>query len=407
MKKIILSAAAFMSIATAVNAADTISDSLKNGKFTIDARVFYFDRSFDTTPSTDSAKVLAAGGIMKYVSDDYNGLKIGLAYFGSNRVSGLYTRDEGKKTAILTPEGENINFLGESYLEYNRDNTMLKVGAQRLSTPLMNDHDLRLLPSSYQAAIVQNRDIADTTLEAGYVWAYSGFTSKLSEFDDQRGGWGEDGLAYIMVQNNSIKELKVSAQYIAALSDTDGAGTEVWVKDYRYADAAYALPFGSNSYIKAQYGGNSFNRAKNDNFPDKDSVMLGAKAGTTFGIVDLAVLANSISGNAFRAVEAGPMYSDWQQGYDQYEPSVAYGVQAVVKPMAGISLKCGYVDVSADEDFRTDGTFTDDFTEINLDLNYALNDMSKVRVRYSVKDQSDESDREDRNDFRVIYYINF
>jgi len=63
--------------------------------------------------------------------------------------------------------------------------------------------------------------------------------------------------------------------------------------------------------------------------------------------------------------------------------------------------------VEADEDYRSDGTFTDHFTEMNIDAKYALNDYSKLRIRYSIKDQSDESDREDRDDFRVIYYLNF
>jgi len=41
--------------------------------------------------------------------------------------------------------------------------------------------------------------------------------------------------------------------------------------------------------------------------------------------------------------------------------------------MSGLSLKVGYVMVEADEDYRSDGTLTDDFTD----------------------------------DFRVIYYLNF
>jgi len=61
----------------------------------------------------------------------------------------------------------------------------------------------------------------------------------------------------------------------------------------------------------------------------------------------------------------------------------------------------------------------DDFTEFNFDGKYAINNWSSIRVRYSMKDQSDESEtlkfdgiddnggREDRNDFRVIYYTNF
>jgi hypothetical protein len=96
------------------------------------------------------------------------------------------------------------------------------------------------------------------------------------------------------------------------------------------------------------------------------------------------------------------MYSDWQQGYGNYEASTAFGGQIIAHPMAGLSMKLGYVDVNADE-----GNVRDDFSEMNIDIKYKIDDMSKVRVRYSLKDQTDEADREDRDDFRIIYYINF
>jgi hypothetical protein len=53
------------------------------------------------------------------------------------------------------------------------------------------------------------------------------------------------------------------------------------------------------------------------------------------------------------------------------------------------------------------GYVRDDFSETNVDIKYKLTSNSKVRVRYSIKDQTDESDREDRDDFRIIYYLNF
>lgn len=406
MKKIILSTVTAVLMASTAQAADTISDSLKNGKLTVNARLLYFDRTFDKANATDATS-FTLGGFMKYLSDDYKGLKMGLAYYGSNRVSGILSKEDGRATSNLTSTGENINMLGEAYLQYDKDKTMVKVGRQGLKTPLMQNHDLRLLPSLYEGAIVKNNSFEDTKIELGYIWAYTGFGSRYNDFSHEETKWGKSGLGYIYLINNSIKKLKVSAQYVKQVSDKDSSGNQVVVADYRYADAVYALPFGKNSYIKAQYGGNSYNRAKNPNFPSSDSVMLGAKAGTTLGMVNLAILTNSISGNAFKAVESGPMYSDWQQGYGPYEPSTAFGGQMIVKPKKGFSLKAAYVKISADRNFRKDGTFTDDYSEINLDVQYALDDMSKLRARYSIKDQSKASDREDRNDLRLFYYLNF
>ena len=146
----------------------------------------------------------------------------------------------------------------------------------------------------------------------------------------------------------------------------------------------------------------------------EDSTLVGAKIGTTLGMFSIAALYDKISDNAFQAFESGPMYSDWQQGYGTYEASTAFGGQLVIKPMNSLSVKFGYVDVQSDTNL-----LVDDFTELNIDLQYTLNNWSKIRARYSRKDQSDASEalgldgidgnggREDRDDFRIIYYMNF
>ncbi len=399
MKKILLSAIAIASLTQVASAADSIGEAFQNGTYSTKARVFFFDRSFDKTGVAD-AKALTAGGIMKYETAAFRGLKMGFAYYGSHRLGGLYSREEGKGTSILGRAGEDLAFLGEAYLEYcfcetGLTNTTIKIGRQQLATPLIQNHDLRILPSVYEALTLKNTDIKNTAIELGYVQAYSGFTSKDNAFLDQNAKWGEDGLGYISVKNTSIPSLSIRAQYVSALSDTDKAGGEIKVNDYRYIDAKYALPFGEKTYVKAQYGGNAYNIGE-------DSSMYGAKVGTSYGMFDFALLYDKISDNDFKAVESGPMYSDWQQGYGNYEPSEAFGGQIIAHPMVGMSFKVGYVDVAAD-----DGYSRDDFSEMNIDAKYKLSDNSKIRVRYSIKDQTETASREDRDDFRIIYYMNF
>ena len=411
MKKLLLSAVAVMAITQSTFASDSIGEALKNGTYSTNARVFYFDRSFDKD-GVDDAQALTAGGIMKYQSGSFYGLKAGIAYYGSHRLGNVFSRDEGKGTSILGRSGEDLAFLGEAYLEYcfcetGLTNTTIKVGRQQLSTPLIQNHDLRILPSVYEAAILKNTDIIDTNIELGYVRKYTGFTSKDNTFNDYNTKWGKDGLGYISVKNKSIANLSLRGQYVLAISDEDANGERIidlknkqgknldQVEDYKYLDAKYALPFGEKTYIKAQYGGNAYTTGD-------DSLLYGVKAGTSLGMFDFAVLYDKVQDNVFKAVESGPMYSDWQQGYGNYEPSEAFGGQIIAHPFSGMSFKVGYVDVAADEGYKRD-----DFSEMNIDAKYALNDYSKLRVRYSIKDQTDTSDREDRDDFRIIYYLNF
>ena len=399
-KKLLLSAIVSTLILSSVSmAAQTESDSLysalQSGKFSFKTRTFYMIRTFEGT-SNPSTKALTFGGIMKYESSSYKNVKLGLAYYGNQNL-GLYSKSEGVGTSLLERNtGNNLNFLGEAYLQYNISNTMLKVGRQQLATPLIQNHDLRALPSVYEAAIVRNTDIKDTMVELGYVRKYTGFTSKDNEFLDYNSKWGKDGLAYISLKNKSIKNLSIRAQYIVPISKTDDAGTHISIQDYKYLDAKYNLAFGNKTYVKMQTGGNSYYNASN-------SILIGAKVGSRFfNILDATLLFDNISGNSFKAVESGPMYSDWQQGYGNYEPSTAFGSQLILYPIKPLSLKVGYVDVNA-----ASGYNRDDYGEFNFDGKYAFNEVSKLRVRYSYKDQKPGSSRESRQDFRVIYYLNF
>ncbi len=407
MKRLALSAIVALSAAGTL-AADggSLEDAIRGGKFSADMQLFYMVRDFDDPAKTD-AKALTFGGIVKYQSGVYEGFDFAFAYYGSHRVGGFFSREEGIGTSLLQPDGEDIAFLGEAYLEYRNDAFGAKVGRQRLSTPLMNDHYLRLLPSVYEAAKLFGT-LGNTYLEGGYVQAYSGFGSKYSGFEDMEEKWGEDGLGYVYLKDKSIENLTFRAQYIWAISDTASTGEPISVLDYRYADIAYALPWGTKSYIKAQYGGNDYNDAD-------DSSMYGVKVGTrAVDWLDVALLWNKIEDNNFKAVEAGPMYSDWQQGYGPYEPSSAVGGQMIFYPVENSKIKLGYVEVDSDTPL-----LIDDYSEFNLDAWYHFNDWNKIRVRYSIKDQSDESEalyydddpdnggREDRTDFRIIYYISF
>ncbi len=383
-----------------ISASNTIEEALSNGTYSTNMRVFYFDRSFDVS-GKENATALTIGGILKYESAELNGFKVGFAYYGSHRIGGFFSRAQGAGTSILKRStGEDINFLGEAYVEYKQNNTVFTIGRQQLSTSLIRGHDLRLLPSVYEAAVIKNTDLDKTLLEAGYVQAYSGFTSKDSAFLDQNSKWGEDGLAYLYFTNSSLKDIEIRAQYVYALSDKSNSGDSIKIEDYKYLDLKYLLPYGEKSYLKMQFGGNKYSIGD-------DSLLYGAKVGTSVGIWDFALLYDKVESNAFKAVESGPMYSDWQQGYGPYEPSSAVGGQIIVHPIPDLSVKVGHVQVDADKDFRADGTFTDDFSESYTDIKYKLTSNSKMRVRYSIKNQSSESDREDRDDFRVIYYLNF
>jgi hypothetical protein len=363
--------------------------AIGNGDTTLDTRAFYFDRSFDA-PGTPDSEALTLGGIFKYASAPYRQFGFGLAYYASYSLSGIVDRDKGGGTAILQPDGEDISFAGEAYVNFDSGIHQVKIGRQRLATPLMDDRDIRLLPTAYEAAVYRNRSQGEITYELGFVNAYSGTGSKFSEFDDSVEDWGDDGLGYAYVEGN-LGPVSGRAQFVDTL---ENSGT---YKSYGYLDARYPVFAGTNSYFDGQYG--------HTGYQQEDSArMYGLRAGTTIKNVNVVLLFNAIRDNLFRTVQSGPLYSDWQQGYGNYEPSDAIGIQATFYPIDNASIKLGYIkiDSKSRDEFNLDS-----YNEFNLDAQYTINDASKIRVRYSAKDQDRSSDREDRNDFRIIYYYTF
>lgn len=381
----------------------SFENALRSGEFSANLKLFYMDRAFDHKKA--NAKALNLGGILKYESGDFFGFKFGVAYFGSHKIGSFYSREEGIDTSLLQQNGEDIQFIGEAYVQYGIKKTILKTGRQRLSTPLLEGNDQRVVPTTYDATILRSEDIPNTILEVGHIKAYSGFASKYSGFDDQNGAWGKDGLGYIYMENSSIKDLQLRTQYIRAVSNTDNNGERIAREDYRFFDLKYSIPQGTKSYIKAQYLGNNYINASN-------SKAFGSKIGTTvFDMFDFALVYNRIIGNNLETIGSAPLYTDFQQGYGAYEPSTALGGLITIRSFKDFSLKLGYVNVSTN---RPD--YIDDYEEYIADSEYKINQWSRFRIRASFKDQSDISERlskqgiggrEDRTDIRLIYYIMF
>ncbi|QOP46453.1 OprD family outer membrane porin [Sulfurimonas paralvinellae] len=381
------------------NQSDSIYQSLHNGKISFDTKLFYMVRTFEKTPDP-STKALTFGGIMKYESLSYRGLKIGIGYYG-NFNTGLYSdytaaNPKGGTSLLERKTGDDINFLGEAYLQYKYQNTEVKIGRQQLETPIIDILQLRTLPAVYEACVVKNRDIANTMIELSYVRAYSGFASKDNGFLRHDDEWGKDGLGSLYITNKSIQNLYISAQYVLPLSKKSNSGSHIAIEDYSYLDAKYSLPYGDVSYIKFQAGGNRYDKKS-------DSKMIGARVGGMFNKKIGAELSyNQIFSNSFATILSAPMYTDWQQGYSNYEPSMAYGARFILYPLKNLKIKAGSVNVNA-----ASGYNRDNYIESIFYGAYTLNKASKFELLYSFKDQKAGSSRESRQDFRMVYNFNF
>jgi len=139
-------------------------------------RTFYVDRTYSGTVN-NNRNTLATGGYIGYKTPNFNGFTAAVAAYGvyGFKIHDMSIEDDlannwaNYDPSLTGRDGENYAFIGEAYLNYVLDNTNIKVGRQRLDTPLIGADDARMLPNLFEAAVVTNTDIEDTTMTLAHV----------------------------------------------------------------------------------------------------------------------------------------------------------------------------------------------------------------------------------------------
>lgn len=166
-------------------AADSLESMFKEGKASGQIRAFFIDRSIDYSGATAdySRDGLAVGGYLKYETGAWNGLSLGTAFYTTNKLdseSSVATKNDPTLFDSTTSNGYTT--LGEAYVQYKNGNTAFKAGRQKLDTPLAGSDDARMLPNLFEAYVLSNTDVKDTTLIAAHVTkiAYGTFANAYS-----------------------------------------------------------------------------------------------------------------------------------------------------------------------------------------------------------------------------------
>jgi len=265
MKKInkisLCAAIALSSVTTTVSGSDTISDAFKNGKFKGEIKSVTSKSNFLERSSSDTISVI--GGSFGYVTDDFNGLSVGATFQTSHNLA----EDNDAANDVQGPRdifGGDLDasgsVLSESYLNYKIANTSIKIGRQYIYTPLVSTgidgkSSESLLKDSFEAYMITNTDISNTTLTAAYI-------SKYQEKADGTGDVGtfdtyEDGAYTLYVKNNSIENVTLQGQFLQI--DREAANTD---SQHYYVQADYKM---GHHTLSAQYMAANF-----DNKDDGD-----------------------------------------------------------------------------------------------------------------------------------------
>ena len=171
------------------------------GTVTSQLRYYYFTQR-DKDQWTDVKHVkesLALGGFLKYETPWLKDMfQAGVAGYASVPFPSHFNRPAKGGTQLLTSRNDSIAVIGEAFLKGRHEKTVATLYRQRLSTPMVNVSDSRMIPLLFEAYSVESKDIDNLRLQVGWVdkiknrdtdvFKYMTAVSKNSAVDDAKRG---------------------------------------------------------------------------------------------------------------------------------------------------------------------------------------------------------------------------
>jgi len=264
------------------SAADDLASMFKEGKVSGQIREFSISREVeDTRPALNNdytRKANAVGGYLKYDTAAWRGVSLGAAFYTTNGFLLASPKTDYKEVdpTLLGKNNDSYTILGEAYLQYKNSNTTFKGGRQRLDTPMAGSDDARMVPNLFEAYVLSNTDIKDTTLIAAQVTKFAQGT--FGRVYDASLGGGNAVLSvtagYSLIDSrNQVGQFVDMGSYAigentggvsvagAIYSGIPGLKLQVWdyyaknILNAVYAEANYGWSYanGVSPYVGAQY----------------------------------------------------------------------------------------------------------------------------------------------------------
>ncbi len=202
-------------------AADNIKDMFADGSLSGEVRLLSFERDFDK--NTPDRKDTAVGGLLYYRTAPFKGISFGAAFA---TVNGVFNDDKDAVYSILARDEEgnhkNVTRLQEYFIQGEWFDTVIKYGAQEVRTPMLETHDLRMLPRTYKGLSIVNNSFENLTLSAYYLtdamgWTDDEFISLSKSVADEPGGASvidesKDMMIFGASYNIPVEVLKANVQ---------------------------------------------------------------------------------------------------------------------------------------------------------------------------------------------------
>jgi imipenem/basic amino acid-specific outer membrane pore len=235
MRQVIISFLPLMIISINIYG-ETFKEALLNTAFEGNLRVGYQNQ----IPQPDGLRddEYALGLNLHAETASYHGVQIGATLFTS-----YGNGEEGfESVPFFDAQNDNYAILGEAYLKGTFSNTTFILGRQSFDTPFADRDDIGMVPNTFEAYTLLNKDIKDTTIFLSQVQKWSGVDS------DDPGTFtnvnGSKGMQVLGVTYEGLKNTLLSGWFYH-LSDE----VKITYLEAEYADETENYTYGG----RAQY----------------------------------------------------------------------------------------------------------------------------------------------------------
>jgi len=229
--------------------ADMIDSAFKNAKVGGYLRAGYqnHDISGDKSYKSDSL-----GGKLHLETAAINGISGGVSFYTTNKIN----NNDGEGIPFFDSENDSYSILGEAYLQGVFGKTIVKLGRQEIDTPFADTDDVGMIPNTFEAGVLINKDIPDTTIVLAQVQKWAGVDApKPEEFTKM---YNDDSVKTLGLTYEGISDLVLSGWYYDLKSKNDGD-----LDDISYVEAIYGSKIDTISYeVGLQYAKQSHKNTK-------------------------------------------------------------------------------------------------------------------------------------------------
>jgi len=215
-------------------ALETSNPFFRDTKLRLHSRTYWLG---EDTFGLETPEALTTGGHLYYESGQLAGfLQLRAALYTTQP---LYANEDAGSTWLLTPDGDQITVLGQANAKLKFSGQELTLGRQLVRTPYLNPFDVRMIPLTYEGAVLlpERRPQQPLDYIVSYLWSYKPVNS--DEFIPLSEGLGVEQDDGVLI--TGIRRRTKSLNY---------GLINYWIKDTlntAYGEFDYTLPFGGTN----------------------------------------------------------------------------------------------------------------------------------------------------------------